>query len=90
MNPKRKPDHTVRSGRVRASIWEHETQSGSEYRVRLSLRVTKNGTKCWVADPCFGTLDLKDVEEVVGAAHDWIGRRFLDRELREGRSLQIL
>jgi hypothetical protein len=91
MNSKKKPAHTVRSGRIRAFVWEHETPAGPKYRVRLSrLRKSRNGTKSWVAATVFGTLDILDAREVLDSAFAWIGPKFFEHEHEAGRPLKLL
>jgi len=91
MNAREKPARTVGSGRLRASVYEHETSRGPKYRVRLSrLRTTKSGRKEWTRASSFGTREVQHAHEVLSAALDAIGTMFLERERLAGRSLKIL
>ena len=52
----KKPVHEVRSGRVRAAIWENETQNGLRHNVTFS-RLYKDGDQ-WKDSSSFGRDDL--------------------------------
>jgi hypothetical protein len=67
--PKR-PVHEIRLGRVRAAIWENETQNGPRYNVTLS-RLYKSGSE-WKDSTSFGRDDLPLVAKVVDRVHTWI------------------
>ena len=64
------PVHEVRMGRVRAAIWENETQNGTRHNVTLS-RLYKDGDE-WKQTSSFGRDDLPLVAKVVDLAHVWI------------------
>jgi hypothetical protein len=65
-----RPVHEVRIGRVRAAIWENETQNGTRHNVTLS-RLYKDGDD-WRDSTSFGRDDLPLVAKVVDRAHTWI------------------
>lgn len=62
----KKPIHEVRLGRIKAAIWENDTQNGTLHNVTLS-RLYKDG------DPTsFGRDDLPLVAKVADLCHTWI------------------
>ena len=65
-----RPVHEIRMGRVRAAIWENETQSGLRHNVQVS-RLYKDGDQ-WKDSNSFGRDDLPLVMKVLDQAHDWI------------------
>ena len=67
-----RPVHEVRMGRVRAAIWENETQTGTRHNVTFS-RLYKDGDD-WKDSTSFGRDDLPLVEKVAALAHAWIYR----------------
>ena len=67
---KARPVHEVRLGRIRAAIWENETQNGTRHNVTLS-RLYKDGDE-WKNSTSFGRDDLPLVAKVADLAHSWI------------------
>ncbi len=67
---KTRPVHEVRLGRVRAAIWENETQNGTRHNVTVS-RLYKDGDN-WKDSTSFGRDDLPLVAKVVDISHSWI------------------
>jgi hypothetical protein len=57
-------------GRIRAAIWENETQNGPRHNVTIS-RLYKDGDD-WKNSTSFGRDDLPLVEKVAALAHAWI------------------
>lgn len=68
--PKVRPVHEIRLGRIRAAIWENETQNGTRHNVTLS-RLYKDGEE-WKDSTSFGRDDLPLVAKVSDLAHSWI------------------
>lgn len=68
--PKVRPVHEIRLGRIRAAIWENETQNGTRHNVTLS-RLYKDGEE-WKDSTSFGRDDLPLVAKVSDLAHTWI------------------
>jgi hypothetical protein len=68
--PKARPVHEVRLGRVKAAIWENDTQNGMRHNVTVS-RLYKDGEQ-WKDSNSFGRDDLPLVAKVVDQAHTWI------------------
>lgn len=67
---KTKPVHEIRLGRIRAAIWENETQNGTRHNVTVS-RLYKDGDN-WKDSSSFGRDDLPLVGKVLNRCHDWI------------------
>jgi len=69
-NQKSPPVHEVRLGRIRAAIWENETQNGTRHNVTIT-RLYKDGD-AWKDSSSFGRDDLPLVAKVLDHAHTWI------------------
>ena len=67
---KARPVHEFRLGRIRAAIWENETQNGTRHNVTVS-RLYKDGDD-WKDSASFGRDDLPLVGKVCDQAHSWI------------------
>ena len=65
-----RPVHEVRLGRIKAAIWENETQTGLRHNVTVQ-RIYKDGHD-WKTSDSFGRDDLPLVGKVVDMAHTWI------------------
>ena len=68
--PKQKPAHEIRLGRIKAVIWQNETENGTRHNVTVS-RIYKDGDE-WKQTTSFGRDDLPLVAKVVDLAHLWI------------------
>ena len=68
---KKKPVHEIRLGRIRAAIWENETQNGSLHNVTFS-RLYKDDEDQWSDSASFGRDDLPLLSKVADMAHTWI------------------
>jgi len=68
---KKKPVHEIRLGRIRAAIWENETQNGSLHNVTFS-RLYKDEEDQWSDSASFGRDDLPLLSKVADMAHTWI------------------
>lgn len=68
--PKQKPAHEIRLGRIKATIWENETDNGVRHNVSVS-RLYKDGDE-WKQTASFGRDDLPLVAKVADLAHLWI------------------
>jgi hypothetical protein len=66
----KKPVHEVRLGRIRAAIWENETQNGLRHNVTFS-RLYKDGDQ-WKDSSSFGRDDLPLLIKVADQVHTWI------------------
>lgn len=67
---KKRPVHEVRMGRIRAAIWQNETENGTRHNVTVS-RLYKDGDD-WKDSASFGRDDLPLVAKVCDLAHSWI------------------
>ena len=67
---KKRPVHEVRMGRIKAAIWENESDNGTFYNVAIS-RLYKDGNE-WRDSTSFGREDLPLVAKVADRAHTWI------------------
>lgn len=65
-----KPVHEIRMGRIKAAIWENETQNGTRHNVTVS-RLYKDGEQ-WKDTQSFGRDDLPLLAKVLDRAHSWI------------------
>ena len=62
--------HEVRLGRIKAAIWENDTQNGTRHNVTFT-RLYKDGDQ-WKDSTSFGRDDLPLVAKVADMAHTWI------------------
>lgn len=67
---KNRPVHEIRFGRIRAAIWQNETEVGTRHNVTIS-RLFKDGD-VWKDSASFGRDDLPLVAKVCDQAHSWI------------------
>lgn len=65
-----KPVHEIRLGRIKAAIWENETQNGKRHNVTVT-RLYKDEDQ-WKDSQSFGRDDLPIVAKVLDMAHTWI------------------
>jgi len=66
----KRPVHEVRMGRVRAAIWENDTQNGTRHNVTFT-RLYRDGDK-WKDSSSFGRDDLPLLAKVADRVHTWI------------------
>jgi hypothetical protein len=66
---KQKPVHEIRLGRIKATIWENETENGTRYNVTV-CRLYKEDDQ-WKQTASFGRDDLPLVAKVVDLVHTW-------------------
>ena len=69
-NSAARPVQEIRMGRIRAAIWENETQNGTRFNVTIS-RLYKDGDN-WKDSNSFGRDDLLIVAKVLDRCHTWI------------------
>ena len=68
---KKKPVQEVRLGRIRAAIWENDTQNGVRHNVTFSrLYLDDDGN--WQDSASFGRDDLPLLCKVADRTHTWI------------------
>ncbi len=65
-----RPLHEIRLGRIKASIWRNENESGTWFSVKLvRIYKTDNG---WETSTSFNRDELPLVSKVADLAHTWI------------------
>lgn len=67
---KQKPVQEIRMGRIKAAIWENDTEKGIRYNVTIS-RLYKD-EETWKNSSSFGRDDLLLASKVLDRAHSWI------------------
>lgn len=71
--PKRevkRPVHEIRLGRIKAAVWENQSESGTRYNVTMTRLYRDEGA--WKDSTSFGRDDLPLVSKVSDMAHTWI------------------
>ena len=81
---KNRPVHEVRFGRIRAAIWQNETENGPRHNVTIT-RLYKDGNE-WKDSTSFGRDDLPLVAKVCDQAHTWIFEQAVERSNGNGHS----
>jgi hypothetical protein len=66
----KKPVHEIRLGRIKAAIWENETQNGLLHNVTFT-RLYRDEDQ-WKDSTSFGRDDLPLLAKVADMAHTWI------------------
>lgn len=67
---KTRPIHEIRLGRIKAAVWENETDTGKRHNVTFQ-RIYKDGDE-WKQSESFGRDDLPLLMKVADIAHTWI------------------
>ncbi len=67
---KKKPVHEIRLGKVRAAVWENDTEGGIRYGVTFS-RLYKDGEQ-WRDSSSFGRQELLLLAKVADLAHTFL------------------
>lgn len=67
---KTRPIHEIRLGRIKAAVWENETDTGKRHNVTFQ-RIYKDGDE-WKQSESFGRDDLPLLMKVADMAHTWI------------------
>lgn len=80
---KNRPVHEIRFGRIRAAIWQNETENGPRHNVTIT-RLYKDGDD-WKDSTSFGRDDLPLVAKVCDQAHSWIFEQAAERSNGNGR-----
>lgn len=77
-----RPVHEIRFGRIKAAVWENESQNGTRHNVTLQrLYVDDEGQ--WQTSTSFGRDDLPLLAKVVDLAHSWIYEHGQDSQSRQ-------
>ena len=79
---KNRPVHEIRFGRIRAAIWQNETENGPRHNVTIT-RLYKDGDD-WKDSTSFGRDDLPLVAKVCDQAHTWIFAQAAERSNGNG------
>ena len=67
-----KPVQEVRLGRIKAAIWENETQGGALRHNVTFQRIYQDDKGNWQSSESFGRDDLLLLAKVADLAHSWI------------------
>ena len=67
-----KPVHEVRLGRIKAAIWENETQNGAVRHNVTFQRIYRDEAGQWATSDSYGRVDLPLIAKVADLAHTWI------------------
>ena len=78
---KNKPVHEIRMGRVRAAIWQNETEAGVRRNVTFT-RLYKDGEQ-WKDSTSFGRGDLLLLAKLADAVHTWLYQSAADPQPSE-------
>ena len=81
---KNRPVHELRLGRIRAAIWQNDTDNGPRYNVTV-MRLYKDGND-WKDSMSFGRDDLPLVAKICDQAHSWIFAHGGDHANGQGES----
>lgn len=65
-----RPMHEIRLGRIKAAIWQNETEQGIRYSVSIARLYRKEDR--WQSTSSFGRDDLPLVAKVADLAHTWL------------------
>ncbi len=74
----RKPIHEIRMGRIKAAIWQNETDNGIRYNVTFS-RLFKDG-ESWKQTESFGRDDLPVLVKVADQTHSFIFQKQQEKD----------
>jgi hypothetical protein len=69
---KDKPVHEIRIGRMKATIWQNQTDRGARHNVTIRRLFKRDENSQWEQSDSFGRDDLFVVGEVARAAALWI------------------
>jgi hypothetical protein len=69
------PAHSIRIGRIRASLWENETDDGDKWFAATLTRSYKDGKGQWQTASSFGRDDLLTLALILEQAYLWIARQ---------------
>ena len=71
MTTKQKPVHTVRMGKVKASIWANQSDKGITRHNVTVCRIYKAGDE-WKESSSFGRDEIPLLAKVLDQAHTWM------------------
>ena len=78
---KNKPVHEIRLGRIRAAVWQNETEAGARHSVTFT-RLYKDGEQ-WKDSASFGREDLLLLAKLADVAHSWLYQSAADPQPSE-------
>lgn len=67
----KRPVHEIRLGRLKAALWERETQYGLRYNV-TTVRSYRDENGQWAQSQSYGRDDLLSLAKLLDLAHTWI------------------
>ncbi len=67
----KRPVHEIRLGRLKAALWERETQYGTRYNVTV-VRSYRDENGQWAQSSSYGRDDLLSLAKLLDLAHTWI------------------
>ncbi|MHC1763407.1 MAG: hypothetical protein AB9869_03735 [Verrucomicrobiia bacterium] len=70
MEMKKMPVHTVKLGKIQASVWRNETKQGPRFNVTMARLYLENGE--WKRSDSFGRDELLAVAKALETAYFWI------------------
>jgi len=84
---KKRPVQVFRLGRIKAAIWENETQNGTRYNVTFQ-RIYLDEQAVWQTSTSFGRDDLPLIEKLAARCHAWVFEQVRDeRSVHEDHEL---
>jgi hypothetical protein len=82
MATKKKPNHEVRFGAIRASVWTNENLDGSRWFTLTLGRTFKDDQGNWQVAHHFKLQHLPDLARAVEAAHQWMEQHSVQPEAK--------
>ncbi len=82
MASKKKPNHEIRFGAIRASIWVNENRDGSRWYTATFGRLFKDDQDKWQVAQNYKVQHLPDLARSIAAAHDWMDQRTIHAEAK--------
>lgn len=83
-----RPVHTIRHGRIKATIWKNPTERGPMFNVTF-VRSYQDDGENWHDTQSFGVGDLMTVAKAAFDSHTWISAQKVDEngsaERNDGR-----
>ena len=82
---KERPIFEARYGRLKASVWRHESEKGPWFNVVLG-RSYKDEAGNGQTASSFGVRDLLEVAKLCDTAHSWIYRELAKERAKDGQA----
>jgi hypothetical protein len=77
-----RPVHSVRFGKIQASIWQNESKHGPRFNVTVCRRYLEDGK--WKSSDSFNRTEILTLSKALQEAHSWIFAQRKTNELEEG------